>query len=228
MREDYGNISLVTNDDGFGDMGFDTDAPDLMRHTAGLEPSIDQSNLLFSDGPVMDNVGLDKDKEPIPSTSGAHRSHSSMEVDTPIRDDGFGGNLDQNIISGGLFEGGLFDDAPMPDVPAIESSSLGQDKAPDSPIPSDDDMDHFGGPPSVGGHSSDNDSRPGSALDGNLLGQMPPPSVAQSQEAEPVIPETHEETQQDNANADQTTLLHNEEESFALAPVDASALKGTL
>lgn len=42
MREDYGNISLVTNDDGFGDMGFDTDAPDLMRHTAGLEPSIDQ------------------------------------------------------------------------------------------------------------------------------------------------------------------------------------------
>lgn len=42
MREDYGNISLVTNDDGFGDMGFDTDAPDLMRHTAGLEPSMDQ------------------------------------------------------------------------------------------------------------------------------------------------------------------------------------------
>lgn len=27
--------------------------------------------------------------------------------------------------------------------------------------------------------------------------------------------------------ADQTTLLHNEEESFALAPVDASALKGS-
>lgn len=42
MREDYGNISLVTNDDGFGDMGFDTDAHDLMRHTAGLEASMDQ------------------------------------------------------------------------------------------------------------------------------------------------------------------------------------------
>lgn len=27
---------------------------------------------------------------------------------------------------------------------------------------------------------------------------------------------------------DQTTLLHDEEESFALAPVDASALKGSL
>lgn len=42
MREDYGNMALVTNDDGFGDMGFDTDAPDLMRHATGLEPSIEQ------------------------------------------------------------------------------------------------------------------------------------------------------------------------------------------
>lgn len=57
-----------------------------------------QSNLLFSDGPVLDNVGLDKEKEPVPSTSGAHSVHTPMEVDTPIRDDGFGGNLDQNII----------------------------------------------------------------------------------------------------------------------------------
>lgn len=42
MREDYGNMALVTNDDGFGDMGFDTDAPDLMRHATGLEPSMEQ------------------------------------------------------------------------------------------------------------------------------------------------------------------------------------------
>lgn len=28
--------------------------------------------------------------------------------------------------------------------------------------------------------------------------------------------------------ADQTTLLHNEEESFALAPVDAATLKGEI
>lgn len=45
MREDYGNMALVTNDDGFGDMGFDTDAPDLMRHASGLEPSIEQVGL---------------------------------------------------------------------------------------------------------------------------------------------------------------------------------------
>lgn len=42
MREDYGSISLVTNNDGFGDLGFDPDAPDLMRHTSALEPSMEQ------------------------------------------------------------------------------------------------------------------------------------------------------------------------------------------
>lgn len=51
----------------------------------------------------MDNVGLDKDKEPVPSTSGTHSGVTPMEVDTPIRDDGFGGNLDQNIICKFLF-----------------------------------------------------------------------------------------------------------------------------
>lgn len=97
MREDYGNISLVNNDDGFGDMGFDTDAPDLMRHGSGLEPSMEQSNLLFSDGPVLDGVGLDKDREPVPSTSGTQHE-TPMEIDTTVRDDGFGSNLDQNMI----------------------------------------------------------------------------------------------------------------------------------
>lgn len=57
------------------------------------------------------------------------------------------------FAAGGLFEGGLFDDAPMPEVPAIESTTLSQEKPPESPMhDSDDDMDHFGGPPSVGGH----------------------------------------------------------------------------
>lgn len=45
MREDYGNITLVPNDDGFGDMGFDADAPDLMRHATGLEPSMEQVSI---------------------------------------------------------------------------------------------------------------------------------------------------------------------------------------
>ena len=42
MREDYGNINLVASDEGFGDMGFDTEPPELMRGVSNLEPSLDQ------------------------------------------------------------------------------------------------------------------------------------------------------------------------------------------
>ncbi|EEZ99261.1 double-strand-break repair protein rad21 homolog isoform X1 [Tribolium castaneum] len=219
MREDYGNISLVTNDDGFGDMGFDTDAPDLMRHTAGLEPSMEQSNLLFSDGAVLDGVGLDKDREPVPSTSGTQH-HAPMEMDSAVRDDGFGSNLDQNIISGGLFEGGLFDDAPMGDVPPVDHTIQDPQNLPQAPDSDDDDMDHFGGPPSVGGHSSD-DSRPTSAIGGPPTMPSPAHAAPQHQEQQAEQPE-----EANNVPLEQTTLVHNEEESFALAPVDASALKG--
>ena len=51
--------------------------------------NIFQANLLFSEG--VDH--LDKEKEPQPSTSGA-----ALEIDAPIRDDGFGGNLAQDIM----------------------------------------------------------------------------------------------------------------------------------
>ena len=43
MREDYGNISLVTGDDGFGDMGFDAEPPELMRDANSLEPSLENT-----------------------------------------------------------------------------------------------------------------------------------------------------------------------------------------
>lgn len=49
MREDYGNISnLVSHEEGFGDMEFDTDAPELLRAST-LEPSLDQvsSRIVF-------------------------------------------------------------------------------------------------------------------------------------------------------------------------------------
>lgn len=42
MREDYGSLSLVTHDQGFGDMSFDAEPPELLRHGGGMEPSLDQ------------------------------------------------------------------------------------------------------------------------------------------------------------------------------------------
>lgn len=42
MREDYGSLNLVTHDDGFGDMGFDTDNPDIMRDAMGSGAGLEQ------------------------------------------------------------------------------------------------------------------------------------------------------------------------------------------
>lgn len=59
--------------------------------------------MLFTDGPGLEGVGLDKEREPIPSTSGLQMS-TPMEVEPPLRDDGgFGGQLDQNIMCNGIF-----------------------------------------------------------------------------------------------------------------------------
>nr|CAD7405598.1 unnamed protein product [Timema poppensis] len=236
MREDYGSIALVTNDEGFGDIGFDTEPPELIRNVSTLEPSLDQASLLFSDGPGVENmVPLDKEKEPQPSTSGGQSSRSALEIDAPIRDDGFGGNLGQDIIAGGLFEGGLFDDAPMPsEVPPVESQlpvplAEEAEKPVEEPAAadSDDDMgDHFEGPPSVGGHSSDGDSRPGTPVSG--IPELPPPVETQPLMPPPIEPPPYQDPVEEPPSVahDQTTLLQNEEESFALAPVDASALRG--
>lgn len=46
MREDYGSLNLVTHDDGFGDIGFDTDGPDIMRDAMGPEASLEQVSCL--------------------------------------------------------------------------------------------------------------------------------------------------------------------------------------
>mgnify|MGYP002716471827 CR=1 FL=1 len=229
MREDYGNLCLVTNDEGFGDMGFDNEPPDILRTAASLDRSFDQSHLLFSEPDHITH--LDREKEPQPSTSGGVATRS-LEIDAPIRGDGFGGNLGPDIMGGGLFEGGLslFDDTPIVgDIPVPESNiDHQQEKVPSASVPdSDDEADnHFGGPPSVGGHSSDG-SRPATPLP-NQEPELP--------RAEEDMAETHSSPhhQHDSEKEkedllppnDQTTLLQNEEESFALAPVDASALKG--
>ncbi|XP_020706770.1 double-strand-break repair protein rad21 homolog isoform X2 [Athalia rosae] len=235
MREDYGSLSLVTHDQGFGDMSFDAEPPELMRHAATMEPSLDQSHMLFSDGPGMEAALEPKDKEPVAGTSAAAQP---MDIDTPIRDDGFGGHLGQDIISGGLFEGGLFDEAPMGEVAVPEVSTLSeqQEVAAAAGAPpaihddSDEDMgDHFGGPPSPMGGMSSEGSRPATpaALGEEIEGRT---SVASRRftPAPPMALEEHpvDAIEEAQPQQEQTTLLHDEEESFALAPVDASALKG--
>lgn len=224
---------MVNKNSGF-DQGFgfsEVDNSDILRH--GIEHS-----LLFSEG--VDHL-INREKEPMPSTSAGSGilSQNSLAIDAPIRDDGFGGNI-SHVISDNFFEaGGLFDDVPAAPMQVTDG--------PPSPPPfntpnrnDDDDDDHFM-PPSPGRQSSDG-SRPTSPVNlpfpnAGALGLipsptrdqtlMPPPDIdldmhdiQASEEPEPM------NDQYQNVSVDQTTLVQNEEESFALAPVDASALRG--
>lgn len=51
--------------------------------------------MLFSDGPGIETALEQKEKEPVAGTSATAQP---MDIDTPIRDDGFGGHLGQDII----------------------------------------------------------------------------------------------------------------------------------
>lgn len=65
---------------------------------------------------------------------------------------------------------------------------------------------------------------PNEALE-QLVGSAEIPA---SSEVDANLNKEGEEQNEAIQNAEQTTLLQNEEESFALAPVDASALRGTI
>uniref|UniRef100_A0A182QG97 Rad21/Rec8-like protein N-terminal domain-containing protein n=1 Tax=Anopheles farauti TaxID=69004 RepID=A0A182QG97_9DIPT len=235
MREDYGTLPMNIHDDGFGDMGFD-DTPDMVRDR--IDDQMDDD--LFTDT-VTRPPDLEQDKEPMPGTSRSlldsidpHHPHG--DDDDNFGDEDFGGQP-----AAGLFEGDIFADAPLAPEPELPTA-VAQRRADDS---DDDDDDHFdmGGAPSPA-PSSDN-SRPPSAMASNaLLDGEPQPSTSKDpagQAGQQLHPETglpilHNGESRDHGEGglgadddhpDQTTLLNNEEESFALAPVDATALKGT-
>ncbi|CAL4076925.1 unnamed protein product, partial [Meganyctiphanes norvegica] len=199
----------------------------------------------------------------------ARANTSALDLEAPIRDDGFGGNLGQDIMAGGLFEGGLFDDTPMVigEGPSLHERTHNPFE---NEVKDEDDsdeeggaLDQFGGPPSVGPPSSEEGgSRPGSPTQPTEQKEEPEmfPEMAEDEgyvlesfddpPEEEIAPrrsgratkqkgslnEDNFEsgknaesggTQADEsmAMADQTTLLQNEDESFALAPVDTSAIK---
>ncbi|CAH0582975.1 unnamed protein product [Chrysodeixis includens] len=248
MREDYGSLNLVTHDDGFGDMGFDTDNPDIMREAIGSEGGLEQSNLLFADGSSLELAGkAGAGLGETPALAGARRMEPA-----PHMDDGFGGTIGDVPDfghAGGLFEGDLFGEVTsgsnsaaaasgMPGTSAqpvslqaeIEAAGVsgggeaGGDAPPDVPDSDDDMGDHYDA------GNSPHHSWGGSPVPDSV---PPPPAPAPPSPlphvpmevdppAEPASPAPAEPA----PVADNTTLLNNDEESFALAPVDATVLKG--
>ena len=85
------------------------------------------------------------------------------------------------------------------------------------------------GPPSPGGMSSPGNSRPPTpmATPAHTPAQTPA-SATPAHDPASATPHPATPPHMMLPPNEQTTLLHNEEESFALAPVDASALRGTV
>lgn len=246
MREDYGCQlpSLQHDEEGFGDIGFgDSESLELIRDGSNVDHSLEPGSFF---GEIRERTESRRSRPP-----STNRLRSG--ADTPIRDDGFGGNLgnDDDIGGGGLFEGGLFDDAPMGDVPSLnepselENNEFNRGSKMDGGLnldeSDDDDNGAYGGPPSVGGASS-NSSRPTSPMESlhtlnhPALSPRSPAPLRQdmmdmankdldddpARELDDAIPASNV----DHFNPDQTTLLPNEEEGFALAPVDTTTVKG--
>jgi len=255
MREDYGNITLTTGDDGFGDsvgqIEMEPRTPEMLRESTahhehfgsigGEDINLDEESADLRKLREMSDAaaaGSSNFGAPTPTAN----ANDNLQLDAPIQDDGFGGvGLVQDILSGGLFEGGSLFDDPVPGgtdsvrIPPSERTGFDED-------------DDFPGIPSPM-HSDG--SRPGTpddnmSMNGEAIAPAPqldatpvvPPSPAHSiasnhsyraasvhggSMAGSVAGSVHgDKTPQHET----TTLLHNEEESFALAPVEASALKG--
>lgn len=162
---------------------------------------MDESNSELRGASIAREASLFNDEEPS-MEPGPSTKKNSLQLDAPMMDDGFGSSFGDT--GGGEGGGGLFDEPVMAEVsqpPEVENSLPG-------PAMSDDGFDTQGGLPS-----------PGPSSPGNSRPPSPVPTPAPATPAPMIPPPTP---------AEQTTLLHNEEESFALAPVDASAIRGTV
>merc|ERR1719189_2568754 len=247
MREDYGNINLESAaDDDFGDTGLMDESASELREGSKLR----EASLFNDEEP---SIGM----EPGPSKEQSHQFEPPMMDDNDGFGPTIGGDFGENSETGVGGGGGLFDEPVMPDPePEAEISNLqppleppleppgshrsvpgsyrtappGSMRSPGGPMSDD----GFGGgaspmgPPSPMASSPGN-SRPPSPMatpyatpgPGHEPGTPAPATPAQA-------PPTPAHMMLPPAVQEQTTLLHNEEESFALAPVDASALRGTV
>jgi len=221
MREDYGNITLSHEDDGFGD-SMELEAPEMLRDVSHVHQQFATELSLETDvSKARDQsreISLHGDLS-APGTSGTQQT-----LDAPIGDDGFGGvGLVNDILSGGLFEEGtLFgqtlEAAPSPlPVPSPVPEPM---SGPPSPVPSD-----MSRPPTP----LEDEEVPVPEVPAPQLDQTPVVAEDTPARLNPSETATASQVQTVEAAAeqhDQTTLLQNEEESFALAPVEASVLKG--
>merc|ERR1712012_1386396 len=164
MREDYGNITLSTGDDGFGD-SISMEAPEMLRDASHMNH--------FSEELSLETAEDAKAREPSHEEEAVRSldvteqpTTTEKQLDAPIGDDGFGGAGLPDILARGLFEEGSLFGEHLTEPPQPPESSFGGDD--------------FGGPPSPM-HSDD--SRPVTPLE-EAVPDVPAPQL----DATPVPP----------------------------------------
>lgn len=200
MREDLGSITLM-GDDGFGDVGFDE--REILRDTTHLEDPLYKSTDVGGESSLED-----QDKT---LTESRHEKSMGIDLEPPV-EDGFGDGVGDGFMDGG----GDDDDDDDND------GNFG-----------DVDQDFFGqwGEP------------------GGLFEDTPMPEVPMAQDvsdATPAVSKPEEQAKTVGTRAavaeevatpqagvsttsiggEQTTLVHNEDEAFALEPLDITAVPG--
>ena len=78
-----------------GDMGFDDN--EIVREAASIDEGLDHSNMLFGEGKKDSEEGRGLSM----SSAVAHSSmdkHMDMDIDAPLRDDGFGGGVGEGLL----------------------------------------------------------------------------------------------------------------------------------
>ncbi|XP_030380677.1 double-strand-break repair protein rad21 homolog [Scaptodrosophila lebanonensis] len=178
MREDYGSLSLSLQDDGFGDIGFEADTPEIMR--GPLSANINDQ--LFDDDVLADVRSSDQNIRLI----------ETEITNSRLDGDGFGDSFGQPE----LFEDDLFEEPPPP---AQEGKVVNAVNVAD--YDDDDGVDNF-----------DNAPSPASSLANSAANNK----------------SDHEDANvTGNTDLNESTLINNEDEGFALAPIDANAYRGT-
>ncbi|XP_029713553.2 double-strand-break repair protein rad21 homolog isoform X2 [Aedes albopictus] len=253
MREDYGTLPMNIHDDGFGDMGFD-DTPDIVRDR--IEEPMEDDLFTDPVAPPPDleqeKEPLPGTSRSVLDSFDPHHPHD-VDNDGFGDEGGFGAEPAAGLFEGDIFaDAPLAPEPELPAAPAQVQNGAAEEETDDD----DDDHFDVGGAPSPAPSSDNSRppspimtqqlledlQQPGTSQDGmpkaaTVSQEMPDEVPASAVVPEPpqeephVRPEAEDEPMggeggADEANVEQTTLLHNEEESFALAPVDASALKG--
>lgn len=230
-------VNAITLPEVFHD--FDTempnlDAEDIQRQFSMNQTRAEEITLREDDGNINFDTGENDGFGDMPSMTGddseeivrsgslhtgsVQAEQSSLFNEEPLPstskdNDDFGGAGFEGSGGPGLFdeeggggEGGLFDE-PMPQNDARKLT----------PRPVDDDHDD------MSDHGADFPPSPGGA---SSIGGDSRPATPAQQSIEMAPPPTMDESSNKTAPVEHTTLLHNEEESFALAPVDASQIRG--